>query len=507
MISRFLWTGRVARFLGKMGAMKSIVVLLVPFALILSGCSSDDDSSAGNGGPAGPSARVVGVMTGGTGILLASANAPPLPSGWVEEELAIEGTAVSYTSEDPTPADGMLALAKGPSADYRTRIVVRRPGNAADFDGTVIVEWLNVSGGFDADPDYSYLAAEIHRKGHAWVGISAQYVGIEGGPVLVSTPLSEAAGAGKGLRVLDPERYGGLHHPGDAFAYDIYTQLARTLRAGAGGVLGDLAPKQLIAIGESQSAFMLTTYADGVHPLVHEYDGFLIHSRGRSGAPLGEADSGINLVSSILAPSMLVRSDLDVPVLVLESETDMLFTLNYFPSRQDDTDRFRTWETAGTAHADAYLVGDVAGVLDCALPVNDGPQNFIAKAALRQLDEWVRDGKAPPSAPRLSIDASGPAYVRDADGIVEGGIRTPLVDVPLDVLSGEPAGGSLACSLFGSTTPLPAARIAELYASPQAYLDAYAEATDATIAAGYVLEEDKDALLAEADASRVEPAP
>jgi hypothetical protein len=487
--------------------MKSFSALLVTSTFLLSGCSSDDDSSSGPPGSSGPAAHVVGVMTGGKGILLASANATPLPSGWVEEEFAIEGKAVSYTSEDPTPEDGVLTLAKGTSADYRTRIIVRRPGNAADFDGTVIVEWLNVSGGFDANPDYSYLAAEIHRRGHVWVGVSAQYIGIEGGPVLVSTPISEQAGAGKGLRVLDPERYGELHHPGDAFAYDMYTQVARTLRDEKSGVLGALVPKQILAVGESQSAFMLTTYANGVQPLVNEYDGFLIHSRGKSGAPLGEAGKGIDLVTSILGTPMRIRTDLDVPVLVLQSETDMLFTLNYFPSRQDDTDRFRTWETAGTAHADAYLVGDVGAVLDCAAPINAGPQNFIAKAAFRKLDEWVRDGQAPPSAPRLSIDENGPAYVRDADGIVEGGIRTPLVDVPVEVLSGEPAGGSLACSLFGSTTPLPAARIAELYASPQAYLDAYAEAADATIAAGFVLEEDKDTLLGEANASLVEAAP
>jgi hypothetical protein len=451
---------------------------------------------------------VVGVMTGGQGIQLASANASPLPSGWIEEEFAVEGTAVSYTSEDPTPADGVLVLAKGPSAQYRTRILVRRPATAQDFDGSVLVEWLNVSGGFDADPDYSYLAAEIHRKGHVWVGVSAQYVGIEGGPVLVSTPLSEQAGAGKGLRAIDPERYGDLHHPGDAFAYDIYTQVARALRAGKGGVLGDLVAERIIGIGESQSAFMLTTYANGVHPLAREYDAFLIHSRGRSGAPLGEASAGIDLVSSILAPAMRIRADLDVPVLVLQSETDMLFTLNYFPARQDDSELFRTWETAGTAHADAFLLGDVGDLLECGAPINAGPQHFIAKAALRRLDEWVRGGDAPPSAPRLSIDESNaPAFIRDADGIVEGGIRTPLVDTPVDVLSGEPVGTTLACSLFGSTTPLPAARIAELYASPQAYLDAYAEAAGVAIAAGHVLTEDEDALLAEADPSAVGPAP
>src|SRR5688500_8109595 len=142
--------------------MKSFRALLVTSTLLLSGCSSSDDSSSGPPGSSGPAARVVGVMTGGKGILLASANATPLPSGWVEEAFAIEGTAVSYTSEHPTPEHCVLTLAKGASADYRTRIIVRRPDNAADFDGTVIVEWLNVSGGFDANPDYSYLAAEIH---------------------------------------------------------------------------------------------------------------------------------------------------------------------------------------------------------------------------------------------------------------------------------------------------------------------------------------------------------
>ena len=42
---------------------------------------------------------------------------------------------------------------------------------------------------------------------------------------------------------------------------------------------------------------------------------------------------------------------------MLESETDLLFTLDYFPSRQEDTDLIRTWEMAGTAHADAFLLG------------------------------------------------------------------------------------------------------------------------------------------------------
>lgn len=494
--------------MSRVDVMKSLSAGFVVLA-VLSGCSSAEDAGpAAKGRPPGPAAGVVGLLDGGQGIRLGSASEQALPKGWVQEEYALEGRAISYTSEDSLPADGVLELVKAQSADYRTRVVVRRPGAAADFNGTVVVEWLNVSGGVDANPDYSYLADELHRGGYAWVGVSAQYIGIEGGPVLVSTPLSEESGAGVGLRALDPERYGELHHPGDAFAYDIYTQIARTLRAGGdSGVLGGLVPDRLLAVGESQSAFMLTTYVNGVQPLARQFDGFLIHSRGRSGAPLGEAGSGINLVSSITGSSMRIRADLDVPVMVLQSETDMLFMLDYFSSRQPDTGLFRSWEMAGTAHADAYLLGDISALFECGAPINAGPQHFIAKAALRHLDAWVRGEGSPPKSELLAIDSSGsaPKFVRDADGIVLGGIRTPLVDVPVDVLSGEPAGGSIACTLFGSTTPLSAARLAELYASPQAYLDAYAESAANAIAAGFVLEGEKAALLAAAAPARVAP--
>lgn len=471
-----------------------VVLLLV----VAAGCS--EESSSGGDAPLGPAARVAGVLDGGNGIHLAG-SAPPLPAGFVETEYAVEGTAVAYTSADELPQDGVFELSEAERADFRTRIVVRRPQSAADFNGTVVVEWLNVSAGLDASPDYTFMAAELHRGGYAWVGVSVQFIGIEGGPVLVSTPGGEEYGAGVGLAAFDPARYGELFHPGDAFAYDIYTQVARLLRAGSDGVLGELAPTRVLAVGESQSAFMLTTYANGVHPLAHAVDGFLIHSRGGGTAPLGSSGSGIDLLSGITAQPTRIRSDLDVPVLVLESETDMLFLLDYFPARQDDGDRFRTWEMAGTAHADAFLLGDASDLLDCGVPINAGPQHFMVKAALRHLDAWSRGGSLPPSAARLEIDSG--AFVRDADGIVLGGIRTPLVDAPLDVLSGEPTPGSVACSLFGSTTPLSPARIAELYPSADAYLAAFGEAADAAVAAGFVLPEDREALLATADPSRV----
>ena len=132
------------------------------------------------------------------------------------------------------------------------------------------------------------------------------------------------------------------------------------------------------------------------------------------------------------------------------------------------------------------------------MPVNRGQQSFVLRAALRHLDRWARGGAPPPPAPRLQTTDEG--FVLDDNGNARGGVRTPAVEAPVATLSGRPwPGASIACRLFGSTVALPDARLRELYADRDAYLAAYARAADAAIGAGFVLAEDRDALLAEAE--------
>ena len=57
--------------------------------------------------------------------------------------------------------------------------------------------------------------ATCAAQGHAWVGVSAQKVGIDGGGFVESIH----------LKLLAPERYGELEHPGDAWSFDIFTQV------------------------------------------------------------------------------------------------------------------------------------------------------------------------------------------------------------------------------------------------------------------------------------------
>jgi hypothetical protein len=145
--------------------------------------------------------------------------------------------------------------------------------------------------------------------------------------------------------------------------------------------------------------------------------------------------------------------------------------------------------------------------LDCGAPINNGPMHLVGKAAFSSLDTWVRTGSPPPIAPRLELtDGATPAVRRDGDGIALGGLRTPPVDVPVDVLSGVPGPNpDVICILLGSTKPLPDARLAELYPSRADYQQRYDAATDRTIQSGFVLEPDRDALLAFAQPSRVKP--
>ena len=53
-----------------------------------------------------------------------------------------------------------------------------------------------------------------------------------------------------------------------------------------------------------------------------------------------------------------IRDDVRVPVLVLQSETDVI-VLGGGLAKQPDSERVRVWEMAGAAHADTYTV--VAG--------------------------------------------------------------------------------------------------------------------------------------------------
>lgn len=451
-----------------------------------------------------PSPTVEGPVSGGLGApFIASTSFDLAEVGYRQVEFFVSGTARSYVPVEPLESDGRWVVEPDESADYRTRILVYRPIKRGRFNGTVLVEWLNVSGGLDSAPDWLMTHTELIRRGYAWVGVSAQFVGVEGGPGLPGLPSLP-------LKLFDPERYGSLVHPGDSFSYDIFSQAGEAVAHPVGiAPLGELRPKRIIGIGESQSAFRLTTYVNAIQPLDRVYDGFFIHSRGAGATPLSQPPQ-----ANVPAPAQVFqRTDLGIPVLTFETETDLTL-LSYARDRQPDSEGFRLWEVAGTAHADIYTTavgatdrGDDPSVtelvvttmpvpqipaLTCPFPINSGPQHFVAKAAIAALERWVRTGRPPAPRPRIELAQPPPQAViaRDELGNALGGIRTPAVDLPIATLSGQGQTGSILCILFGTTEPFDEQTLEELYPDACEYLRDYDRATRRAVRKGDVLRRD-----------------
>ena len=419
--------------------------------------------------------------------------------GYTAAEFFVSGTATSYARD-------------GASDDFTTRIVVQTPIDTAKFNGTVLVEWLNVSGGLDTAAVWFMAHREIVREGYAYVLVSAQQVGIQGG--------SNITGIDMSLKKQDPERYSILSHPGDAYSFDIFSQIGRLVRESAAEVLGECKPESVVAVGESQSAMFLTTYINSVDSHAKVYDGFLVHSRFGVAAPLDEVSALEALQAGAPDPAPF-RPDLRVPVMNVITETDLVGAVlaGYYLARQPDNERLRTWEIPGTAHADNYTIkvgfmdtgsAPLDQLADGYAPtnvlmgqeleyfINFAPQHhYVLQAAIAGLDTWVRTGTPPPSAPRLEIgDGHPPPLIVDANGIAKGGVRTPWVDVPIARTSGVADSENVLAHLFGSGEPFDDATRSRLYPGGKSeYLERFTKSLDATIRAGYLVRADRSEIL------------
>ena len=132
---------------------------------------------------------------------------------YVEEEFFIEGQANTYN----TPP-GLTGSVKDSNHPFKIRIVVRRPKSATKFNGSVVVEWYNVSQGHDGEYDWFQSAEHILAEGYAWVGVSNQKVGVNS------------------LKEWSPARYGTLDVTAegtindDSLCYDAFTAAAIAIR-------------------------------------------------------------------------------------------------------------------------------------------------------------------------------------------------------------------------------------------------------------------------------------
>ncbi len=430
----------------------------------------------------------------------------PATYGLVEEEFFIEGIASRYAVAPGTQLgwDGRWQVEPVGTASYRTRLLVLRPADSAGFNGTAVLCWNNVSAGYDAFGGAD--SVEVLEGGYALVAITAQRVGVHGIP---PNP--------QGLIAWDEDRYGSLCIPSDDYSFDILTHVARAVRPEPATVsvdpMGGFEVQHVIAEGSSQSAGRLATYANAIQPLAKVIDGFILSLYFGTAAPLEVGDTVIAVPSPgseettrrpPLVGSHTLRDDLDVPIMVVNSESE---ALAYHGVRQPDTDRFRYWESAGTSHISLQVMRSVAArterdfempVLAVDEEINPVSNAPVDDAALHYMRTWVESGTPPPVQPRIEISGDPPHIVRDAHGIARGGIRLPQVEVPLAHSSAIPRTPDIWGLLRGSYTPFSNEKLRTLYEDSATYLARFERATRSAEKAGVILPRDADALMAHA---------
>ena len=474
--------------------------------------------------------------------------------GYVEQELLISGTARAYVPVAPLQADGRWTVHPNPgvTAPYATRILVRRPTDPAHFNGTVVVEWLNASGLSDTQADWLYLHEELVRQGYAYVGVTAQYVGVQ-------TLRSWESGPGA--------RYASLFHPGDSFAYDIFAQAGWATTHPRGGdprPLGELTAhvRSVLATGFSQSAAWLTTYFNAIHPLAPLFGGFLIHDAGFD-APLSldvaSVATGDPIPGNVPATPFIdtpyplqLRSDQAAPALIVLSEFGLSDNGNAAGRTfhlQPDSSHIRVWEFAGATHLETgwfreAAADDAKTYPGSSLDPCDGPPGIPSRvhgqgvrAALNALHNWANGAAPPRPAPRLSLQVPNPpdsfdqlvTFNRDPlTNLAIGGIRLPAVSVPTATLNGnrsdldpQTLGPGGQCYFVGAydpwdhdsdpwdgqagfdPSPTPEPDLQLLYPSHQTYVERVAAAALQSVQGGYLRPADGVQLALDAVHARV----
>ncbi len=417
-----------------------------------------------------------------------------LPRAYVEEEFFVEGesTLFNYAHNPPLGPADITPVAE--DVPYKTRLIVRRPANPHQFNGTVVVEWWNSTAGFDTAPAWEPSAEYFARQGIIYVGVTNSTISIDyllqGCRLLGFLPPSCGA------------RYASLSLPENGLAFEMMTQIAALLRSDQADnpIPDEYRVKRLFHVGESQQAGSLVTYASAFHePSVN--DGYFIQAgiRARSinfGPSCGgeESPEFPDCTPRLSFPDSQVRTDLPVPVYQVITQTDFEgLGFNVF-GRQADTPTYRYYEVAGGSHNTSHIGIELipAGIFGpfpifledlCRNELNttaDGPVfvSYVLNALWERMEEQVRFGKNPPAG--IQMDDVAGVLVRDELGNVTGGVRLPSMEAPRATYTSSNEAdpnlppqlqgiGGLACRLSGSVFPLDDETVDALYPRTRSY--------------------------------------
>lgn len=445
---------------------------------------------------------IEGPVTGGTkGFPYSSSVIDLGPYGYSEAEYFVSGKAHPFNPVTSVlRADGRWQVRPGEDVPYKTRILVRKPP-ADKFNGTVVVEYMQEYFGTERDTNYRWNAETLLREGFGWVGISLHHEGIDDPkPPQTITYAGHEIPIGTTLARWDPVRYGTLSLPSTDLSYDILTQVGRAIKTQAfergPDPFAGLRVRRIIAVGNTIAGERLAIYANAVQPTAGVFDGFFMQ----------DLHKGAHLkLSGMDTPMPVVRTDVNVPVIILNTTTA---SAERGPRPEGRMLRF--WAPAGSSHTTgAYMarVG-IANKRDLGMDLpgcpadyaNSFPVQYVSGAAIVALNTWISAGKAAPSFRQLPAFAGPkepvpePASYFDTNGNVKGGLRTPWVDVPIARYDwrGECVGGS------GRTFPYSITQLKALYGTPAVYHERFARSARDAEKRGVLLAADVETAIAAA---------
>lgn len=444
--------------------------------------------------------------------------------GYVEEEFLISGAATLYSYAHDPPLGPTDTVAVQDDVPYTTRIIVRRPEEPGEYNGTVVIEWWNSTAGFDTAPVWDASAEYFKRTGTIYVGVTNS-----------TTSLGFLVGGCRLFGFLPPTcgtRYATLSLPENGVAFEMVSQIANLLKGGSpqNPIPANYPVDRLYHAGQSQQGGSLITYASGFH--FSENDGYFVQEASRArpinfGPACGAqgSDPFPDCTPRLQGDDRLVRTDLPVPVAHAMTELDIR---NGQVARQDDTPTFRYYEVAGgshlTVHKDVELIP--AGILGpdplfledlCQFEINstaDGPVffSYVLNALWEAMEQQVQHSTKRPGGVLMDVD--GGVIQRDEFGNGLGGVRLPSMEVPIATYTpGNQADpnlppflqqiGNLACFLAGSVVPFDDATLDELYPTKGGYVRSVAAAARRLMRDGLLLGPDAGKINKAAAASSI----
>ena len=474
-----------------------------------------------------PRARALPVSATNRPFLAATHVAQPVnlaTAGYRETEYVVSGSASIYEWTG-APQEASVTV-RDAGVAYATRILVRRPVDAAKASGLVVVELLNPTGLYDFAPLWGFSWQHFTRRGDVWVGVTVKPVaaatlqrfdpvrygslsfGFTQGPDCRPAPASPGMPGAGDPRLNPPDAENGL-------AWDLIAQVGALLRSSSKeNPLLDIAPRHIVAAGYSQTGGYIITYANALHRVLRLGDGAPIFDGYMNAA--GSNPAPINQCAPALATDDPRRTVLPrgVPFVAAMTESDF----NRNPAlRRDDSDdpadQYRRFEIAGAGHAGPFDAGvpkaadlRIAGFAPpaeglCIEPRGEYPVGLAFNAIWQQFSEWLALRAPPVSVQHIQTDDAGGA-VRDANGNALGGWRLPHIDLPVAAYSGSgtPRENSdrarSSCALTGVMQPYDAAKLKDLYRSRADYLRQFTAAVDLAVSERRLTKEDGEGLKA-----------